>query len=121
MQFKRSIITCTVVFVAIVTVILSLAINTMVNKRDFLESDKVVTICVKIDKIDSKEFEGHITESNNIFNAGDRISVQYKTVQNAPVDNLEESQIGNTVEVSIAKTELKNNPNDVKALQVTAL
>lgn len=42
-------------------------------------------------------------------------------IQNAPVDNLEESQIGNTVEVSIAKTELKNNPNDVKALQVTAL
>lgn len=43
-------------------------------------------------------------------------------VQNAPVDNSEESQVDNTVEVSIAKAELKNNPNNnVKALQVTAL
>ena len=63
--------------------------------------------------------KGHITESNDIFNAGDRISVQYKMIQNAPVDSLEESQVGNTVQVSIAKTELKNNPNNVKALEVS--
>ena len=41
-------------------------------------------------------------------------------IQNAPVDSLEESQVGNTVQVSIAKTELKNNPNNVKALEVSA-
>lgn len=41
-------------------------------------------------------------------------------IQNAPVDNSEESQIGNTVEVSIAKAELKNKPNNVKALEVSA-
>ena len=122
MEYKKSIIICTAVFTVIVTVIFSLAINAMVVKKNVLESDKFVTVCVKIDKINSREFEGYITESNDIFNAGDRISVQYKTVKNAPVDNLEESQVGNTVEVSIAKAELKNNPNNnVKALQVTAL
>lgn len=74
----------------------------------------------EIGKINSREFEGHITESNDIFNAGDRISVQYKIIQKALVDNFEESQVGNTVEVSIAKTEFKNNPNNVKALEVSA-
>lgn len=117
MEYKKSIIICTAVFTVIVTVIFSLAINAMVVKKNVLESDKVVTVCVKIDKINSREFEGHITESNDIFNAGDRISVQYKIIQKALVDNLEESQVGNTIEVSIAKTEFKNNPNNVKALQ----
>lgn len=121
MEYKKSIIICTAVFTVIVTVIFSLAINAMVVKKNVLESDKVVTVCVKIGKINSREFEGHITESNDIFNAGDRISVQYKIIQKALVDNFEESQVGNTVEVSIAKTKFKNNPNNVKALQVTAL
>ena len=111
MEYKKSIIICTAVFTVIVTVIFSLAINAMVVKKNVLESDKVVTVCVKIGKINSREFEGHITESNDIFNAGDRISVQYKIIQKALVDNFEESQVGNTVEVSIAKTEFKNNPN----------
>lgn len=117
MEYKKSIIICTAVFTVIVTVIFSLAINAMVVKKNVLESDKVVTVCVKIGKINSREFEGHITESNDIFNAGDRISVQYKIIQKALVDNFEESQVGNTVEISIAKTEFKNNPNNVKALQ----
>ena len=117
---KKSIIICTAVFTVIVTVIFSLAINAMVVKKNILESDKVVTVCVKIGKINSREFEGHITESNDIFNAGDRISIQYKIIQKALVDNLEESQVGNTVEVSIAKTEFKSNPNNVKALEVSA-
>lgn len=104
MEYKKSIIICTAVFTVIVTVIFSLAINAMVVKKNVLESDKVVTVCVKIGKINSREFEGHITESNDIFNAGDRISVQYKIIQKALVDNFEESQVGNTVEVSIAKT-----------------
>lgn len=57
-----------------------------------------------------------------IFSTPETKSVQYKTVQNAPVDNSEESQVVNTVEVSFAKAELKNDPNNnVKALQVTAL
>ena len=91
MEYKKSIIICTAVFTVIVTVIFSLAINAMVVKKNVLESDKVVTVCVKIGKINSREFEGHITESNDIFNAGDRISVQYKIIQKALVDNFEES------------------------------
>ena len=120
MEYKKSIIICTAVFTVIVTVIFSLAINAMIVKRNFLDSDKVVTISVKIDKIDDNEFEGYITESCDIFKKGEKISVKYKTIENAPIYDLEETQIGNTVEVSIAKAELKNNPNNVKALEVSA-
>lgn len=47
MEYKKSIIICTAVFTVIVTVIFSLAINAMVVKKNVLESDKVVTVCVK--------------------------------------------------------------------------
>ncbi len=62
---KKSIIICTAVFTVIVTVIFSLAINAMVVKKNILESDKVVTVCMKINKINSREFEGHRVHRNS--------------------------------------------------------